>query len=186
MEGKDLIMVAAIVIGPILAVQVQRMIDRIREKRNRRLSIFRTLMSTRAERLNREHVQSLNVIDIDFYGRKILGTQYQTSKERDVTNAWKNYMRHLDNIKAFSNIELWMQESQKLFIILLYKMSVALGYNFTEDQIRRDCYRPEAHNAIEQAQVEVLTGLVQVLRGDQSLPISIKKLPQAKTQEQSQ
>lgn len=48
-------------------------------------------MSTRSQRLHRDHVQALNMIDIEFYGRKIplIKTRYQTSREQAVTHAWK-------------------------------------------------------------------------------------------------
>uniref|UniRef100_UPI002AA29EDF DUF6680 family protein n=2 Tax=Serratia TaxID=613 RepID=UPI002AA29EDF len=68
LQFKDAIMTGAVILGPIFAVQVQKYLEQFREKKQRRLNIFRSLMSTRAERLNREHVQALNMIDIEFYG----------------------------------------------------------------------------------------------------------------------
>ena len=56
MDFKDWIMTASIIMGPILAVQAQRIVEIFREKRLRRMNIFKTLMSTRAERLHRDHV----------------------------------------------------------------------------------------------------------------------------------
>ena len=87
MQTKDWITVIAVIAGPILAVQAQKFVESFREKKQRRSAIFKTLMSTRAERLHREHVQALNMIDIEFYGRRLFGTRYQTSKEKSVTNA---------------------------------------------------------------------------------------------------
>ncbi|WP_429075901.1 DUF6680 family protein [Enterobacter sp. AC1] len=68
-------------------------LEQFRERKQSRLSIFRTLMSTRAQRLHREHVQALNMIDLVFYGRKlsIIRIRYQTKKEQTVTHAWKSY-----------------------------------------------------------------------------------------------
>lgn len=45
LEAKDWVAVAAIVIGPILAVQAQKIVERIKDKRERRLKIFKALMS---------------------------------------------------------------------------------------------------------------------------------------------
>lgn len=56
MVGKDWITIAAVVAGRILAVQAQKCVEALRERKQRRLKIFKTLMSTRAVRLDREHV----------------------------------------------------------------------------------------------------------------------------------
>jgi len=53
-------------VGPIAAVIITRWIDAAREKTQRRLVIFRTLMATRAVGLNPERVAALNMIQIDF------------------------------------------------------------------------------------------------------------------------
>lgn len=48
MESKDIIMTAAVIVGPVLAVQIQKTLEQFRERKQSRFSIFRTLMSTRA------------------------------------------------------------------------------------------------------------------------------------------
>jgi hypothetical protein len=130
-------------------------------------------MSTRAERVNREHVQALNMIDIEFYGRKLFGVRYQTNKEKSVTNAWKNYNDKLNSIKSYTSQELWQKDVDGLFTILLYKMSIALGYEYDEVQLKRDCYRPQVHVDIENKQLNVLTGVADLLDMKRSLPVNI-------------
>ena len=80
--------VAAAGAGPVLAVEVQKRSERKREQRSRRLGIFRTLMATRLQMLGWEHVQALNVIDVEFYG--------SSSEEKAVLNDWKAYLDHLN------------------------------------------------------------------------------------------
>lgn len=179
MQAKDWITVIAVVAGPVFAVQAQKFIETLREKKRRRLAIFKTLMSTRAERLHREHVQALNMIDIEFYGRRLFGTRYQTSKEKLVTNAWKNYNDHLNNKSAYQSTELWIKDADTLFTKLLYEMSMALGYDYDEVQLKRDCYRPEAHANIENAQLDVLSGLADVLKWKRSFPMAVTHFPGA-------
>ncbi|MFQ1741704.1 DUF6680 family protein [Aeromonas veronii] len=106
MESKDVVMTIAVVIGPILAVQAQKFIEALQEKRTRRMSLFQTLMSTRAERLNRDHVKALNMIDIEFYGRMLpfIRTRYQTSHEQAVTHCWKSYNSHLNQKMNMSRL----------------------------------------------------------------------------------
>ena len=136
MTTRDWITVGAVILGPILAVQAQKFLEAIREKRNRRLGLFKTFMSTRAERLSREHVQALNMIDIEFYGRRILGTRFQRAKEKRVTNAWKNYNDHLNQRNSYETVETWLRDGDTRFTKLLYEMSIALGYDYDEVQLK--------------------------------------------------
>jgi predicted metalloendopeptidase len=125
MNEKDWITIAAIIIGPILAVQAQKILEALRYKKQRRLTLFHTLMSTRATRLSNEHVAALNMIDIEFYGRKIFGVRFQTPREKSVTNAWKNYNDHLNSQYVPEQFPVWVQRGEDLLTTLLYKMSNA-------------------------------------------------------------
>jgi len=172
MENKDWIMLSAIIIGPILAVQAQKILESLRYKKQKRLTLFHTLMSTRATRVSNEHVASLNMIDIEFYGRKILGTRIQTPKEKTVTNAWKNYNDHLNSQYAPAQFPVWVERGEQLFTSLLYKMSKSLGYDFDEVQLKRDCYRPMAHGNLEEDQYKLRKALLELMAGTRSLPVS--------------
>jgi hypothetical protein len=55
----DWIAVAAIVVGPILALLTQRILDGLREKRRQRIGLYLTLMGTRAAFLAPEHIRAL-------------------------------------------------------------------------------------------------------------------------------
>jgi hypothetical protein len=77
----SLLTIIAIVSGPIIALQVQRKLDREREALNRKLWVFKTLMSFRATALAPSFVQALNLIDVEFNGND--------EKEKAVRNAWK-------------------------------------------------------------------------------------------------
>jgi len=78
--------IVAIVVGPIIALQLQRMLDRAREARNRKLSVFKALMSYRATALAPAFVQALNLIDVEFDGDNEL--------DKAVRNAWKVLLDH--------------------------------------------------------------------------------------------
>lgn len=177
MELKDWITIGAVILGPVLAVQAQKFLEIRRDRKRRRLHLFKVLMSTRGERLSREHVQALNMIDIEFYGRKVGNTRFQTPKEKAVTNAWKNYNDSLNRKADYANTELWTTESYSLFVRLLYEMSKALGYDYDEVQIKRDGYRPEAHANLENAQLDVLEGLAEVLKQRRSIPMAVTYFP---------
>jgi hypothetical protein len=177
MSANDWITVLAVVAGPILAVQAQKYVEAFRDRKRRRVTIFKTLMSTRAERLNREHVRALNMIDIEFYGRRVFRTRYQTPREKAVTNAWKNYNDQLNSRANYTSVELWAKDVDTFFTKLLYSMAIALGYDYDEVQLKRDCYRPEAHANIEQAHLDVLSGFASVLKGDRPFPMFVTNIP---------
>jgi hypothetical protein len=179
MENKDIIMTTAVIIGPILAVQIQKKLEKFREKKQNRLSIFKTLMSTRAQRLNKDHVQALNMIDIEFYGRKIplFRTKYQTKKEQTVTHAWKIYNSHLNKPNEFPDVHIWISKSEDLFTDLLYAISQAMNYDFDKVQLQRDCYRPIAHGDLETTQMNILKGVENIFSGEKSFPMHITNIP---------
>lgn len=73
--ADDLRLVAALsapvcaLLSPLIALRVSRRLDARREVRERKMKIFRTLMATRARRLSMEHVEALNMIDVEFSER---------------------------------------------------------------------------------------------------------------------
>ena len=84
MNLNDLLMVLAVLLSPLIAVQVTRYLDNKKEARERQLWIFKTLMATRASSLSPHHVEALNRIDLEF--------KAQTKKDKDVIEAWKVYL----------------------------------------------------------------------------------------------
>ena len=87
--NQRLITIGAVIIGPILAVQVQKIIESITERKRRKLQLFHTLMETRATRLSGAHVSTLNMIDLEFYGKSVFGKRWQMEDDKKVTNSGK-------------------------------------------------------------------------------------------------
>ena len=84
---SNLIMIIAVVVGPIAAVRITRDLDEKRERRGRQLVTFRTLMTTRANNLSPMHVEALNSIDLNFTG--------SSEAEKAVREAWGVYLNWL-------------------------------------------------------------------------------------------
>jgi hypothetical protein len=80
---SDLIMIVAVVVSPFLAVHVQKRLEQASERRNRKLQVFKALMANRGAPLSPLHVESLNMIDVEFYG--------ESRKDKKVISAWKEY-----------------------------------------------------------------------------------------------
>lgn len=174
---KDFITTIALIIGPIIAVQTQKYLEKLQDKKERRLNIFKTLMSTRATPLSQEHIKALNMIDIEFYGCTsfILKERHQNKLEKSVTIAWDTYNQYLNS--SNSDNEQWEIKRVKLFTELLYAISKTLNYDFDKLQLQPQyCYRPLAHGEIEKRQINTLISIEEILSGNGSIPIRITNI----------
>src|SRR6185295_6479127 len=106
---SDWLTILAILIGPLVAVQLTRYLDNKKEVRERKLSVFKTLMATRAYNLSWDHVVALNRIDLEFDKRK--------PKERAVIDAWKAYLDLLGDKNI--PVDQWLTKRVDLLIELL-------------------------------------------------------------------
>jgi hypothetical protein len=173
-------MVAAILLAPVFAVQVQKYTESLRERKGRKLRIFHTLMSTRAARVSPYHVEALNMIDIEFYGSRILGFTWRKPSEKFVLIAWKTYLDHLNtpfNKDHQDESKNWGTKGDELFTDLLYEMSRYLGYDFDKVYLKRSIYTPQAHFDQDQAQLIIRDSLVKILSGEQAIPMNVVSFP---------
>jgi hypothetical protein len=69
--------VVATFAGPVLAVVVTRHIDETRQRRARRMDIFRSLMGSRRTPLAFDRVRALNLVEIEFYGIPAVEASYK-------------------------------------------------------------------------------------------------------------
>lgn len=165
-EGLTLV---ALIAGPIAAVQIQKRLDIAREERGRKLWIFKTLMATRAATVSPEHVQALNMIDLEFHS-----DQY-----RGVTTAWKTYLDHLNSYPKEDERRqvIWSERNIDLLATLLMVMGKALGYEFDEVHVRKGIYFPKAHGDIDVENRLIRRGLVELLLGNKALKMDVTGFP---------
>jgi hypothetical protein len=162
--------IMAIIIAPIAAVQIQKYSERIREKTDRKLKVFKTLMATRATPLSPFHVEALNMIDVEFY------------KDRKVTDAWKllldnfeNYPRDTQDSNYQMKLNSCNEKSRELSTSLLCEMSLLLGYRFDKVHLMRGAYIPKGHADTEFDQEFIRKSMVGLFLGKLSIPIKIFK-----------
>ncbi len=159
---SDGLIVAATLLGPIIAVQLTRWLDDRKEKRGRKLRIFKTLMSTRAYTVAPAHVEALNLIDLEFSADR--------PKEKPVIAAWRAYLDLL-GAKGMP-AEQWALRRVDLLVELLFHMGNALGYDFDKTQvIKNGTYAPVAHGRVEEELETIRAGLVAVFKGERPFPI---------------
>jgi hypothetical protein len=160
----NILTIVAIIGGPIIALDIQRRLDRGREIRNRKLWIFKTLMSYRATALAPNFVQALNLIDVEF--------DANTEKERSVRNAWKILLDHFGDLARVVPPNS-SEKTAELTTRLLLAMGNSLGYDFDEVQIKKGAYYPMGLGNVEQEQHAVRRGILDVLTGKRRIPVGM-------------
>lgn len=171
MTIADGLMILAVLLGPILAIQVQKIIEYRKEKSGRRLSIFKTLMATRGAPISYAHVEALNMIEIEFHPHK---------KFKNIIDQWKIYLDHLasapqDRAASTYNADFatWSSKNNEHLIDLLYIMSKQFGYDFDKVTLKKGVYVPKGHNDIEIENQFIRRSFIDVLLGRKSLPINV-------------
>ena len=148
--------IAAIIIGPIAALWLQRISERRRERRNRKLVIFKELMATRATRVSPRHVDALNAIEVEFSDG--------SAGDKCVLEAWRLYLDHLGDDNTGDN-ERWTDKGNDLLTDLLYEMSQALQYDFSKITLKKNVYSPRAHGDLELDQYLLRKYVVEMMAG---------------------
>jgi hypothetical protein len=159
----SLITIFAIYYGPKAALKMQRELDEERDAKNRKVQIFRTLMSYRATRLSQQYVQGLNLIDIEFNG--------PDEKDKAVRDAWKELNDLYANFKNTRNAD---EKANELNAALLVSMGRSLGYDFDKVLLKRGGYYPEFFMNVETEQHLLRRQLLELLDGSgrRKLPIA--------------
>lgn len=178
MQLNDILMISATVLGPILAVQAQKAVERARERRGRKAWVFHTLMATRAARVSAEHVQALNMIDLVFYGKPIMGFKRRSKAEQTVLDAWKEYLDHLNTKVDEKDMSVWSSKNDELFVNLLYAISQDVQFSFDRVQLKKGVYSPIAHGDLEFEQSATRKLWLKVLSGQMPLKMEITNIPQ--------
>jgi hypothetical protein len=168
--------VLATLAGPVVAVQTQKWIERATETRRRRLHIFTALMANRATRLADDFVKALNLIDLEFLPR-----WWSERKDKEVINAWRALFGELNHGPGASAdqaaILAWNGRCDDRVVDLLAAMSIALGFSFTKEELRRGIYHPQGNAEREQAQLAIPDGLRKILTGQASVPMAVTHFP---------
>ena len=172
MTISDSLMIFAVLISPLLAVQVQKIIESWRETKQRKIFIFKTLMATRGTTLSPRHVEALNMIDLEF--------SINNKDEKLVVEAWKMYLDHLHDLNVDPKdpdyrvkMDVWTKRSNELLIALLYEMAQNLGYEFDKVHLKKGSYNPQGHFDMEMEQNFIRKSIVDLFFGDKSIPVRL-------------
>lgn len=134
-------------------------------------------MATRSARVSADHVQALNMIDLIFYGRRILGIHRRSKTETAVLDAWHEYLDHLNTKYEKENLALWITKGDELFVNLLYSLAVDVGYRFDRVQLKKGAYSPVAHGELEIEQQQLRKLAIDLFSGIQPLRMEVTSFP---------
>jgi uncharacterized protein DUF6680 len=129
----EYVTIAAIVLGPVLALLMQRVLDWIRRHEEARKRLYFTLMGTRALFTSNEHVQALNSIDVMF------------SKDQEIRDLWR---KCLDHLATDENTPGWNDRLIDLRADLYQAIGNKVGFRYTTDYIKRGIYFPKFHSNV--------------------------------------
>ncbi len=160
--------IIAILLAPLIALQISKWLERKKEAENRKMEIFRKLMVTRATGLSPIHVEALNAIDIEF--------SEKDEKTKAVYESWKELRDHFN---VATNIETedeagwksWSETRENLLAELLHKMSLRMGFNFDKVDIKRGHYYPKGYGDIETEQMIIRQGLAKIFKKEAFFPV---------------
>lgn len=167
----DWAVVAATLIGPIVAVLITLWHQERSMKRRSRQELFVAMMKTRRHPTNAEFVGALNLLPVHFFADKAVMERYVQLIAVFDDPAW---------FMPDAAQRLNEQASLKV-AYLLSEMSRAVGRPVEQLQILRGAYAPQGWQDEEQAQKAVRTALTQILMGHRSLPIWVAQLQQPNT-----
>ena len=155
--------IIAIIVGPLLAFEAQRLRDDRRELRNRKLEIFRKLIMTLKVPLAPSHVDALNSIHVEFYD------------DDKVLDAWRLYASHL-NLRQTpgSDMGRWVEKKFDLLVDLTYLIGQSLGYTRIDKAALRDnTYVPKGYADVEAEWEQIRKAWLDVLNGMRPLPMTM-------------
>ncbi|WP_454780308.1 DUF6680 family protein [Legionella sp. WA2022007384] len=162
MEWKDIIMTAAVIIGPIVAVIIARTLDDEKFSKERKLEIFRALVKDRSNPLSYDFVNAFNLIQIEF------------SKDKQVIDAWKSlYNSRQEAGPAKDDHEGWgrkIAEWNSKTDRLLFEIATILDMKVNPFDIQAS-YIPVAWGNEQQLNSEIRALLLKLLKNEISLQI---------------
>ena len=152
----EVINILAIILAPIISVIIGQYLQNISEKRNDKLQIFKTLMTSRLYGWTAESVHCLNLIDVVF------------SDSKKVREAWKELY---DKYCVENPSETELKKIQNAQYKLLEAMATSLGYkNKVTWETIQNPYIPDGmvkqistHNQSQKAYYNILDNMQQII-----------------------
>lgn len=152
----------AIYYAPIVAIRIQKNIETFNGEKQRQFHIFKILMATRGYNISPEHVQALNMLDIEFYNVK------------PIQESWNIYRDHLNSSSEYgANFTEWNKKRVDYLVDLLYSLSKYFDYGFDKVILKKGFYKPIAHGVYELQESTIREEYIELLKGNKALKVEL-------------
>jgi hypothetical protein len=119
-------------------------------------------MRTRNAALLPDHVNTLNLVEVEFY------------RVPEVMTAYRELMRH---INTPNSAEMWAQRHRSNLTKLVSAMAKDLGYRFEQLDVFEGGYYPMGWGQTEEQQLAMRLGLIELFSGKRTLPVHVIEKP---------
>ena len=157
--------IVAVLVGPIIAVLVTRLIDEHRAKKHRRWEIFRNLMCHRRTPMNVEFVGALNLIEIEF------------ADDQRVIQAWKQLLTTFEKMATESlsddQFSALIEERSQAQTRLLDAIARNLGTEIEQLDIYSGGYSPKGWFDLENEQAVIRRLFGEIALGHKAFPVIV-------------
>jgi hypothetical protein len=163
--------IIAVILGPIAALYIQGKRDEKKEHMARKTDIFRKLFITRAVAFSPVHIDSLNLIEVEFDSRK--------KPDKPVVDKWHEYWEHLNTNQGSTPEEqkIWLDVRMKLLVDLLWEMGNHLNKGITRAVLEHVSYYPTYFGNMENENMELRQSSLQVFKGERPLKVVVYAPP---------
>jgi hypothetical protein len=167
LRASEWIMIAAILVGPILAVVTQFIWQKVRARRDQKVWVFSNLMINRHAPLTPDFVKAANYIDVIFF------------KNQKVRDRWKTLLAHLSSeaYKPENYTPAAFERFRDLLAELLAEMAKDLGYQFDYTHIKENAWNPSSHGQEFEESIQLRRALLALVEGKGSLNVVVAPHP---------
>jgi hypothetical protein len=140
---------------------------RWKARKEKRETIFRTLMSTRGFKIHPTHVDALCQVEIE----------WRRAGDAKVKSAWKAYSHHLNTtapqpVGSPANSQ-WCHKLDDLFADLAVALSESIGSTFDKTDVKVGAYGPTVWWEIEEEWRKIRKGVINVLESGKGLAVPV-------------
>lgn len=159
---SEWITVAAIVLGPILAVATQLWFQTRKTKRDSKLWVLSTLMGLRANIVHPTFVQAFNLVDTVFYDNS------------EVRDKRKDFLAVVTTANGRNLNPQEIEKCNDLIAEMLAKMGKELGFEFDHTEIKNTGWYPIGFQRLEETSAALRAKGLAVLEGKANIGVVIK------------
>jgi hypothetical protein len=121
-------------------------------------------MATRRMSISNEHVNAINLVEVEFY------------KCKNVEAAWANYKNHLNDTSRPED-EAWREKKENLLAKLLAEIASVLGFKIPAIDIFKGGYAPGGWAARDALGLGALEFVRDLSTGTKAFPLSVVNPP---------